>query len=135
MALTNFTVFDALSRKMGWLGQRQTVLADNVANADTPGYKPHDLSEAPFQRVLKRVLKPMAPAVTHAGHVDASIPAEPRTDVDEAKEKYETSPTGNAVVLEEQLIKVQETQMDYQTMTNLYKKHMSMYRIALGKRG
>jgi flagellar basal-body rod protein FlgB len=135
MGVQNFTVFDALQRKMGWLSQRQGVLADNIANADTPGYKPHDVKEAPFQRVIERMLKPMAPKVTHPGHVDASIPGEARLDVDEAKEKYETSPVGNAVVLEEQLVKVSETQMDYQTMTNLYKKHMGMFRIALGRGG
>jgi flagellar basal-body rod protein FlgB len=38
-------------------------------------------------------------------------------------------------VLEEQLVKVAETQMDYQTMTNLYRKHMQMFRIALGRGG
>jgi flagellar basal-body rod protein FlgB len=135
MGVQNFTVFDALQRKMGWLSQRQGVLADNIANADTPGYKPEDVEEAPFQRVIERMLKPMAPRVTHANHVDASIPGEARLDVDEAEEKYETSPVGNAVVLEEQLVKVSETQMDYQTMTNLYKKHMGMFRMALGRGG
>lgn len=136
MGFGKFSVFDALSRKMGWLSQRQGVLAENVANADTPGYKPRDVEEAAFQRTLKRALRPMAPRVTDPGHVDASIP--PRRDsfdADEAKEKYETSPVGNAVVLEEQLIKVADTQMDYQTMTNLYKKHMGMFRMALGRGG
>lgn len=134
MGSSNFSVFDALSRKMGWLSQRQGVLAENVANADTPGYKPQDVKEAPFQRALARALKPMAPQVTHPGHVDASIPPKRDSyDADEAKDKYETSPTGNAVVLEEQLVKVADTQSDYQTMTNLYKKHMGMFRIALGK--
>jgi len=136
MAFGKFSVFDALSRKMGWLSQRQNVLAQNVANADTPGFKPLDMEEAQFQRTLKRALRPMAPRVTHAGHVDASIPQRPESfRSDEAKEKYETTPTGNAVVLEEQLVKVSDTQMDYQTMTNLYKKHMGMFRIALGRGG
>ena len=136
MGFGNFSVFDALSRKMGWLSQRQGVLAENIANADTPGYKPMDVEEAPFQRTLARALRPMAPKVTHSGHVDASIP--PRKDSfdsDETEEKYETSPVGNAVVLEEQLVKVADTQTDYQTMTNLYKKHMGMFRIALGRGG
>jgi flagellar basal-body rod protein FlgB len=135
MSFANFSVFDALSRKMGWLSQRQNVLAENVANSDTPGYKPQDLEEPGFQRVLRRALAPMAPTVTHANHVDASIPERRPHEADEAEEKYETAPAGNAVVLEEQLIKVADTQMDYRTMTNLYKKHMGMFRIALGRGG
>ncbi|MBT7747468.1 MAG: flagellar basal-body rod protein FlgB, partial [Alphaproteobacteria bacterium] len=49
------------------------------------------------------------------------------------KDVYETSPDGNSVVLEQQLMKVTETKMDYELMTNLYRKHMGMLRTALGR--
>ena len=44
---------------------------------------------------------------------------------------WETSPSGNAVVIEEQLLKVSKTQLDYEAMANLYRKHMDMFRTAL----
>lgn len=135
MAFGKIPVFEALSRRMDWLSQRQTVLGENIANADTPGYVPHDLEEARFESVLKRALKPMSPRVTHEGHVDASIPPEREADVDESRERYETAPSGNAVVLEEQMVKVSETQMRHQTMTNLYRKHVQLFKTALGRGG
>lgn len=135
MAGPGLSVFEALSRRMDWLSHRQTVLADNVANADTPGYIPMDLRAAEFESVLKRALAPMAPQVTHPNHVDASAPqrSEPRSE--ESRERYETKPSGNAVVLEEQMVKVAETQMTHAMMTNLYRKHMQLGGIALGRGG
>ncbi|MHA1152522.1 MAG: flagellar basal body protein, partial [Alphaproteobacteria bacterium] len=38
---------------MEWLSQRQKVLADNIANADTPNYQPRDLNPSEFQRILR----------------------------------------------------------------------------------
>ena len=48
------------------------------------------------------------------------------------QETYEVAPGGNAVVIEEQLMKVTETQGDYRLVTNLYQKHLSMIRKAIG---
>ena len=36
-------LFDLISAKTAWLGQRQALLGQNVANADTPGFRPRDL--------------------------------------------------------------------------------------------
>lgn len=135
MAIAKFNVFDALSRRMDWLSQRQTVLADNIANADTPGYTPQDLKEADFESTLRRALKPMAPSVTDDGHIDASIPAPKDPEAEESDKTYETAPSGNAVVIEEQMVKVADTQGSYRTMTSLYRKHAQLYMTALGRGG
>ena len=45
------------------------------------------------------------------------------------------TPSGNAVVLEEQLMKVAETVMDHQITANLYAKHVNMIRMVLGRTG
>ena len=130
------SIFDALARRMAWLGQREQVLAQNVANSDTPDYVPQDLEHGPFARLLTRRLAPVEPAATHPHHLrGAEGRAERPADSEDQRERFETAPSGNAVVLEEQLIKVAETQMDYQTMTNLYRKHMQMIRMALGRGG
>lgn len=124
-------LFQVIAKRMDWLGQRQSVLAENIANADTPEYAPQDLSERDFRRVLRSQLARVEPVATNAAHMRgaAAAPGAARTYTED--EPYETSPSGNAVILEEQLIKVGETQTSYQMMTNLYRKHMEMFRIAL----
>jgi len=129
-------IFEAIAKRMVWLGQRQQVLAQNIANSDTPNFIPQDLKQGPFERVLERSVAPVRPAATHAKHIEgqAGRSARPAESADQ-RERFETAPSGNAVVLDEQLIKVAETQMDYQTMTNLYRKHTQMIRAALGRGG
>lgn len=124
-------LFNLLGQRMEWLGQRQKVLAQNIANADTPDYVPHDLKPQEFRRMVERnaggMLKPVA---TQAGHIQtSSLKADTRGV--EQKERYETAPSGNAVVVEEQLIKVAQTQSDYSAITNLYKKQVAMVKMAL----
>lgn len=125
------SIFGAIAKRMDWLGQRQRVLADNIANSDTPNFAPRDLNEKQFKRLLAKRLRPVDPRATHAGHMQGTVvrdgPAKPVPQ----RDPYEASPAGNAVVLEEQLIKVAKTQGDYQLMTNLYRKHMDLFRIAL----
>jgi flagellar basal-body rod protein FlgB len=116
---------------MDWLGQRQKVLAQNVANADTPDYVPHDLKPQQFRRMVERQYLPtLKPEATRAGHIQSSsLRADDRSI--EQKDRYETAPSGNAVILEEQLINVTQTQNDYNAITNLYKKQVAMFKMAL----
>lgn len=124
-------LFAALAKRMDWLGQRQRVLADNIANSDTPKFVPRDLQEGQFAALLNRRVGQVEPRLTSAGHMRGAAAQEGPARAVAQKEPYETSPSGNAVVLEEQLIKVAKTQDDYQIMTNLYRKHMEMFRTAL----
>ncbi len=133
--MANFNVMDALSRRIDWLQERQTVLSRNIANANTPGYRPQDLEEPAFEDTLKRALKPMSPEVTDSGHINASVPAREAPDKEKSEDTYETSPSGNAVILEEQMVKVADTQMSHQEMTSLYRKNGQLVKIALGKGG
>ncbi|MEO3429462.1 flagellar basal body rod protein FlgB [Pelagibius sp. CAU 1746] len=124
-------IFGLLGKRMEWLGQRQKVLAQNIANADTPDYVPHDLKPQDFRRMVERNYQPtMKPDATQAGHIQtSSLKADGRGV--EQKQRYETAPSGNAVILEEQLINVAQTQADYNAITNLYKKQVSMLKMAL----
>lgn len=130
----NPNVFAAITRRLDWLGQRQRVLAQNIANADTPSYRPHDLKEGPFSGLLARRLAPVPPTATHPDHI-AKPRGRPGAREEELKKTYETAPAGNAVVIEEQMVKVSENQMSYQAMTSLYRKHLQMLRAALGRNG
>ncbi len=127
-------IFQAILQRMQWLGQRQGVLAQNIANADTPDYRPQDLRHGPFERVLSRAIAAVQPAATHPAHLQGRTPTSKPASSADQRNPFETAPSGNSVVIDEQLIKVAETQMDYQTMTNLYRKHTSMLRAALGRR-
>ena len=73
----------------------------------------------------------MKPAATDDRHMRGTVIRGGPAEVGRQKDTYETSPAGNAVILEEQLIKIAETQASYQTMTNLYRKHMDLLRLAL----
>ena len=126
-------IFDAISRKMAWLGQRQSVLAQNIANADTPDYVPKDLKNSAFARKLEARQAAMAMVATHASHLSGGSGPSGPARADEQKRTYEVAPSGNAVVIEEQMIKVGETQMNYQMLSNLYRRHMNMMRAALGR--
>jgi len=124
-------IFSLLGSRLEWLGQRQKVLAQNIANADTPDYVPHDLKPQEFRRMVERQASAgLQPVATRAGHIQSSSLKADTSGV-EQKERYETAPSGNAVVLEEQLIKVAQTQNDYNAITNLYKKQVAMLKMAL----
>lgn len=127
-------IFQALVRRMQWLGQRQNVLSQNIANTDTPGYRPQDLKQGPFERVLARAVAAVQPAATHPAHLQGRSAQPGAVGAKDQRHTFETAPSGNAVVIDEQLIKVAETQMSHQTMTNLYRKHTQMLRAALGSR-
>ena len=130
-----FNIFAVLGKRLDWLSQRQRVLAQNVANADTPNYVPRDLDEAQFGRILRSQLSPVDPRITHGSHLTVTLQRVCPANSTRQKNPYETSPSGNAVILEEQLIKVSKTQSDYQMIINLYRKQMDMFRTALGRGG
>ena len=120
MDLKKLGLFKLIGDKMSWHNQRQEVLAHNIANADTPEFRPRDLVGFDFKRALKETSHlPMAS--THPSHLPGPRPAKEGFR-DRDKGTYETAPAGNAVVLEEQMMKVGQNAMEYQTITNLYRK-------------
>jgi flagellar basal-body rod protein FlgB len=134
MTTQSIALFKAMSAKMGYLDQRQQVIAQNVANSDTPGYRPRDLTKVDFGAVLKETTGStiVRPETTHRNHMPSP------TQIDEAKNRenkvtYEVAPAGNAVIIEEQMLNAAKTTMDYNLMTTLYQKNVGMIRTALGR--
>ena len=118
---------------MDYLNQRQKILSQNIANADTPGYRPSDLKDVDFGLMMGKLnqenkLSPVSTNTMHLPSVSATLDSRPR----DQKSSYEISPTGNGVVLEEQMMKEKQTAMDYNLMTSLYQKSKSMMKIAIG---
>lgn len=125
-------LFSLLAKRMDWLGQRQKVLAQNIANADTPDFVPHDLKPQQFRQIVERQAMPlMGPETTQPGHIQTSSSRGVDLRSAEQKNGYEMAPSGNAVIIEEQLVKVAQTQNDYNAITNLYRKQVAMMKMAL----
>lgn len=136
MTTQNIGLFKALGAKMNYLDQRQRVVAQNIANSDTPGYQPKDLLPVDFGAVLKKVSSGnnVRPETTNPLHMPSPDHiADPKNR--EQKKVYEEAPVGNAVILEEQMVRSTQVQADYNLMTNLYMKNVNMIRTALGRQG
>ena len=138
MPAENIPLFKAIGAKMNYLNQRQSVISQNIANADTPDYRPRDLVNIDFGQVLDHVRKPktgIMPTRLETSHPEHMMSPNHLESTKDRKQKitYEVAPAGNAVIMEEQVIKSRQTSMDYALMTNLYKKQVGMVRTALGK--
>ncbi|MCD8497260.1 MAG: flagellar basal body rod protein FlgB [Alphaproteobacteria bacterium] len=134
MTTENIALFKAMGAKMHYLNQRQRVIAQNIANADTNGYRPQDLKDADFSRLLRKVTESNNIKLDTTARLHMPPPNE-APDPKEGKQRkvYEVAPDGNAVIMEEQMIKANRTTMDYNLMTSLYQKNIGMLRTALGR--
>jgi flagellar basal-body rod protein FlgB len=121
-----------MTDRMAWLGSREKVLAQNIANSDTPGYQPKDVVPLDFSDHLQK-LAAVEPERTNPLHLVGTIPTKDPIDAKKQKKTYETAPAGNSVVIEEQMMKMSQTEADYNEMVNLYRKHMDMLKTAIGR--
>ena len=133
---TDMTVFSLMKSRMQMLGERQKVVAENVANVTTPGYTPRDVDQDAFARTMERVASGgkagsghPGMAVTHAGHMVREGSAAPALSLHRTPDS-ETTLDGNSVVVEEQMMKIAETRMDFETMVGLYQKSLGLLRLA-----
>lgn len=132
MDFSSIPLFDRITQRMSWLSERTRVLSQNIANADTAGYQPKDLKPLDFEAEMRR-LAPVEPRRTSAHHLTGTVAPAGDFDAKKARKTYETTPAGNAVVIEEQMMKVSETQTNYNMMVNLYRKHVDLFKTAIGR--
>lgn len=130
MDLANTPFFSLLRSRLDQLSTRQQLIAENIANASTPGYRPRDIDTAGFERMLASASggRGLAMTRTHAGHMSgnggsANVPVITRDD-------SETTIDGNAVVLEDQMARAAETRMAFETGIALYQKGLELVRMA-----
>ena len=136
MSMTDLPVLQAIKGKLRFHETRQKVLAENVANAETPGYRARDIKAPDFFRmaVEGEGNDGVSTVLTNPMHIagpliDNSAPFRP-----EKVGGYEVTPDGNAVSLEDQMMKVTGNQMDYQTVTSLYQRSLGLLKTAVGKK-
>ena len=131
MPVSNIPLFSMLRTRMQWHQERQKVLAENVANADTPNFRTRDLKPLDFGSQVQAAGQ-VRVASTNPAHITGSAGAS--TFATAGNGRYDVKPAGNAVNLEDEMMKVAANQMDYQAAISLYSRSMGLFRTALGKR-
>ena len=115
-------------RRLQWLDHRQAVLAGNIANADTPGFRPRDLT--PFRARLDAALSPPL-ARSHTGHLAGRAGA--GGDAREDRRVAEAVPDGNAVSLDREAVRMAETDTAHALAMAVHRSFSSMFRMTLGR--
>ena len=137
MAITDIPILSMLRMRLEWSQSRQKVLAENVANSDTPHYRARDLVPLKFEtpgegNVTPTAVATVALARTEEGHL-SGFGGQASAFRSQAKGDYETRPTGNSVTLEDEMMKVAANNMDYQAATAVYTRSLKLIKTALGK--
>jgi len=131
MAVSDLPILSMLRTKMQWHQERQRVLAENVSNSDTPNFRPHDLMAPKFDKPASAVMSP-ALARTDSAHIGGALGGD--GSFQSGRQQFQVRPAGNAVSLEDEMLKVASNQMDYQAATALYTRSLGLIKIAIGKK-
>ncbi len=138
--ITNLPMFGLIKERLNWVGQRQQVISQNIANADTPKYRARDIKEFDFQSSLRAHAPKnangggMTMRVTHPMHLSGGGESSASAASSAVRKPYETAPDGNSVILEEQMVKMNEAAVQHSTMVGLYRKHLTMIKSVMGRR-
>ena len=135
MDFSKIDIFQLMNVKMDYANQRQSVLAKNMANIDTPGFQASDVRKLDFGHLADAVISRLDLRATSPLHFNqGKKPRQGPYKVEESRKTYETTPVKNNVVLEEQMMKVAQNQMDYQMTTQLYRKMVDIFKITVSNR-
>ncbi len=109
-------------------GARQTLVARNIANADTPGYRATDV--LPFEEVYQGRTE-VAPRQTRDGHMGGAEMPETAMRVVDAR--TEPAPNGNSVSLETEMMKSAEVRQSHGMALAVYQASLDLMRTAIGR--
>ena len=129
MPITDIPILTMLRTRMQWHQDRQRVLAENVANADTPNYRPRDLAPLNFAETL--TASSVTLARTEPGHIAGD--GDSARFAADRNIRYEVRPGGNAVNHEDEMMKVANNQMDFDAVAGLYTRSLALIKLAVGK--
>ncbi len=125
MDLTDVPLFALADQRLAWVDARQSLLARNIANADTPHFQSQDLQ--PFAAALDHASVQLA--LTDPAHLSPPN----STQFGAGAQVAEQSPDGNAVAIDKELVKVADTDAVHELVTNLTKKYQNLVRTAIGR--
>jgi len=134
MDFSTIPLFSVMKGKLNYMSERQSALAQNVANADTPGYKAMDIPEPDFKKMMggSGASQNLQMTVTDPKHMTGGDGQSGMFRVEQRKNTDELNPNGNNVVIEEEMSKVALNQMDYQKVLSMYGKMITMFKTAIG---
>jgi flagellar basal-body rod protein FlgB len=120
-------IVTAISTRLAWLGKRQQLVAQNIANANTPGYVTKDLKKIDFKELMsaKLTTTKVSLSATNARHIEGATNSAYNFKV--------LKNNGAPKSIEEQMLEVSQNTMNHQLVVNLYRKHVSMIKTALGR--
>ena len=124
MSLLDQPYFSALRARLSIAGERQKLISENIANASTPGYVPRDVDTAAFDRELSQALAQNQGGARAPMSVSTALARIVRSP------DSETTLDGNAVELEDQIMKAAQVRQDFETSISLYQKGLSLLRLA-----
>jgi len=127
MDLTQIPIFAEMAKRLQWLTARQNVIAQNVANANTPGYTTSDLKPLDFAKLLNGQQTTLQLATADPAHLGA-----PPDAASAATGGFERADTGSPVALEEQMMLLSQTATDFNFTTALYQKQIALIKDAIG---
>lgn len=107
---------------------RQSVIAENIAHADTPGYRARDIPG--FAEAMNEPAG-FAPRATRPGHM--VYPDQPRFEAREETALGAETPNGNSVSLEDQMVRAAELRSSHEMALGVYRKTMDVLRTGIGK--
>jgi flagellar basal-body rod protein FlgB len=134
MAITDIPILSMLRTRMNWHQERQRLLSENVANSDTPNFHPRDLVPPNFNKTALAPPLGLILARTDPQHLAGGAGGSQSGFQADRRGGFEIRPAGNAVNLEDQMMKVAANQMDYQAATTLYSRSLGLLKTAMGKR-
>ncbi|MDE3017155.1 MAG: flagellar basal body rod protein FlgB [Pseudomonadota bacterium] len=135
MDFSNLSLFGVMKAKMNYLSERQGVLAENIANADTPGYKAKDVTAPDFKKLVGAASQQLQMTMTNPMDMKGTAPSMGAYAVVERGATDELNPNGNNVAIEEEMAKAGKNQMEYQKVLDLYGKAIAMFKTAIGSAG
>ena len=114
-------LFSLASQNASWLSTRQATIANNVANANTPGYRAGDVQ--PFSAVLSHLNLPMA--TTSAGHIQPASFGGGKVNVKTA-DSWDVLYSGNSVDLEQEMMKAGDVNRAHSLNVNITRSFHQM---------
>lgn len=130
----NLSLLSASERFMGWMTKRQRVLSQNLANVDTPDYRARDLTPIEFKETVRGSVFAQAAELTRSSGDHVSAKRFMGTGRPERQnEFFESTLSGNSVILEENLLKMNQTELTYQHVTTVYRKYFGFMNTATGR--
>lgn len=126
MDFSHIPLFALADKRLAWIDRRQELLAENIANADTPGWRAHDL--VPFVKTLQQA--GVALARTDPAHLVGNDAA---GDLRSEQEKTERAPDGNGVAIDQELKKVADTDSAHELVSLIDMKYLGLFRTVIGK--